>query len=202
MQSLPIAGVLAVALVLSGPAFAQDQADEAANEDAASELADGLSTGTPVTEDDEEAVGQPYVREVSGDWEVRCVRTAEGNDPCQLYQLLEDGEGASVAEVTVFPLPPGGQAVAGATIITPLETLLTEQVTVAVDGGGAKRYPFSFCTRSGCVSRIGLTADDLASYRAGNVANVQIVPAAAPDQKVNLSVSLTGFTAGFNALTN
>ncbi len=200
MQSLPIAGALAL-LLCAAPAFAQDQADQAESENAASELAEGLSTGTPVNEEGE-GIGQPYVRETSGDWEVRCVRTAEGNDPCQLYQLLEDGEGASVAEVTVFPLPPGGQAVAGATIITPLETLLTEQVTMAVDGGAAKRYPFSFCTRSGCVSRIGLTADDLASFRAGNVANIQIVPAAAADQRVTLSVSLSGFTAGFNALSN
>ena len=121
-----------------------------------------------------DGVGTPYVKESSGDWEVRCVRTQDGNDPCQLYQLLTDEAGASVAEITVFPLPEGGQAVAGATIITPLETLLTEQITLQIDGGGAKRYPFSFCTRTGCISRIGLLPEDLSAFRAGNAARIRI----------------------------
>jgi len=144
-------------------------------------------------------VGQTYVRETVKDWAVQCVRTEEGTDPCQLYQLLRDKDGNAVSEISIFALPDGGQAVAGATIITPLETLLTQQVTLTVDSGASKRYPFSWCSQIGCFSRIGLTAQDLNAFRKGSEVKVNIVPVAAPDQKVELSISLSGFTAGYEA---
>ena len=161
---------------------------------------DGLSTGTAVTEEGEQ-IGSPYVADTFGDWEKRCVRAENGNDPCQMYQLIKDGNGGSVAEITVFPIPGEGDLPAGATIITPLETLLTEAVTLSVDGGQARRYPFTFCTSQGCVSRIGLTEEDLTAFRAGNSIEVRIVPAAAPDQEVRVGVSLSGFTAAFDSLS-
>ena len=40
-------------------------------------------------------------------WEQRCVRTEDGADPCQLYQLLKDADGNSVAEISMFSLPEG-----------------------------------------------------------------------------------------------
>jgi invasion protein IalB len=157
----------------------------------------GLSLGQV---EGEVQVGQTYVREEHGDWELRCVKSQEGDDPCQLYQLLRDGEGNSVAEFNIFPLPAGGQAAAGANIITPLETLLTANLRLAIDGGQPKVYPYSFCSRIGCFARIGLTVAELDLFRKGAGAKVTIVPAASPDETVELSLSLTGFTAGYNAL--
>jgi len=71
---------------------------------------------------------------------------------------------------------------------------------MAVDSGEVRVYPFAFCRQIGCFSRLGLTAEDIAGFRAGVVANVIIVPAAAPDQTVNLRASLSGFTAAWNAI--
>lgn len=147
---------------------------------------------------EETEVGKTYVKEKVKDWTVQCVRTPDGNDPCQLYQLLRDKDGNAVSEISVFALKDGGQAKAGATIITPLETLLTEQLTLAVDSSSAKRYPFSWCSQVGCFARIGLTEQDLAAFRKGSEVKMLIVPVAAPDQKVELSISLSGFTAGFD----
>ena len=144
--------------------------------------------------------GRAYVKEEFADWELRCIRTATGKDPCQLYQLLEDQGGNSVAEINLFTIAPGGDAAAGANIITPLETLLTANLRLAVDGGQAKVYPFAFCRRIGCFSRIGLTQAEIDQFQKGNEARVLIVPAAAPDQQVVLTVSLSGFTAGWKAL--
>jgi invasion protein IalB len=155
----------------------------------------GLSMG-----DEQSQVGRTYTREEHGDWEVRCVHTETGNDPCQLYQLLQDQDGNNVAEISIFPLPPGGEAIAGATIITPLETLLTAQISLRVDSGAAKRYPFSWCSSMGCFSRIGFTADEVLSFRRGASATLTIRPVAAPDQTVDLSISLAGFTAGYEAV--
>ena len=115
-----------------------------------------------------------------------------------MYQLLKDENGGDVAEVSVFRLQNGGQVVAGGTFVVPLETLLTQKLSISVDGGQAKRYDFSFCTQVGCYARVGFTADDVARFKAGSAATVAIVPALAPDQRVELEMSLSGFTAGFD----
>lgn len=157
---------------------------------------DGLSTGQDVV-----AQGQTYVMSEHDDWDLRCIKAPEGQkDPCQLYQLLEDQNGNSVAEINLFNLPGDQQLAAGATIVTPLETLLTQQVQLSVDGGRAKVYPFTFCTQIGCFSRVGFTAGDISNFKRGNEAKIVVVPAQAPDQKVELTVSLKGFTSGYNAV--
>ena len=196
-QWISLAATLA-ALALAGPAAAQttEQGNDATGGIAGEAgEAPGLSMGA-----EESAPGQPYVRDTYGDWQLRCVRDQSEAEVCQLYQLMRDGEGNSVAEFNIFPLPEGGQAVAGANIVTPLETLLTANLRMAVDGGQAKRYPYSFCSQIGCFSRIGLTAEEVAAFRQGSAAAITIVPAAAPNETVELTLSLSGFTAGFNAL--
>jgi invasion protein IalB len=91
--------------------------------------------------------------------------------------------------------------VAGATIITPLETLLTANITVKIDTNKPKVYPFTFCSGIGCVARIGFTQGELDALKKGAKATMIIVPVAAPDQTVNLDISLKGFTAGFDAVS-
>lgn len=181
-------------LALAAPLAAQEATEDTPE---AADPAEGLDMGTPVAEG-EPAVGEAYTRETFGDWSLRCLNAAEGPDPCQLYQLLNDADGNSVAEISMFPLPEGSRAAAGATIVAPLETLLTEQVVITVDGGTAKTYPFTFCNQGGCVARVGFTTEDIAAFKNGSSATLRIVPAVAPDQVVDLTISLTGFTAGFD----
>ncbi len=200
---------IALVLVLTPVgSFAQDQQTE-------SESGDTSETATEETQSDENTdgglsmgrseeqaveVGQTYVREVFKDWELRCVLTEDGKDPCQLYQLLKDTGGNSVAEFNLFPLPPGNKAAAGATVITPLETLLTAELRLVVDAGKSRRYPYSFCTQIGCIARLGFTAEEITQFKRGNAGTVTIVPATNPDASVALAVSLSGFTAGYDAL--
>ncbi|MEL6640496.1 MAG: invasion associated locus B family protein [Pseudomonadota bacterium] len=189
--------------LLSQPlvATAQEAADGAeapSTEETAPAPDDGLSLGEPVGPQ----VGEPYVREEFGDWALRCVKAEDGTpDPCNLYQLLTNTDGVAVAEFNIFPLPAGQRAAAGATIVVPLETLLTQQLTIAVDGQNARRYPFTFCNRAGCVARVGFTQEEVDQFKRGNAGTVRLVPAADPTVEVVLDVSLTGFTAGFNAST-
>ncbi|PID35237.1 MAG: invasion-associated locus B family protein [Rhodobacterales bacterium] len=205
MKSLGVATLMA--LTTAGTAWAQDDsqaetgaATEAQVETPAEGAADTppLDMGTEVTR--ELQPGQIYLAEKHGDWERRCVFNPEGVEPCQMYQLLKDTDGTPVAEFNLMRLPKGGQAVAGANFIAPLETLLTENLTLTVDSGGGKKYAFRLCTKQGCVVQMGLTAADVAAMKAGNVATATIVPAIAPDQRVNLPISLTGFTAAYDAL--
>jgi len=182
------------------PAAEAPAAEDATESEAPSPEA-GLNMGTPDGENEAGTNGETYVFSSHGDWELRCIRTGTDQpEPCQLYQLVKDQNGNSVAEFNMFALPPGAQAAAGANIVTPLETLLTEQISISVDGAQGKRYPFTFCTQIGCISRVGFTQADITGFKGGNSATITIVPAGAPDQKVPLSLSLTGFTAGYDAL--
>ena len=161
----------------------------------------GLNMGQAVA--DPNAPGTVYVRDTFGDWQLRCTRAPKGEkERCLIYQLLRDPKkGLPVAEITMFHLPAGQQATAGATIIVPLETLLTRQLTLAVDTGPTKRYPFTWCSKAGCFARIGFSNADVASFRRGAVATLTIVPVQAPTQTVELKISLKGFSKAFDAVT-
>ena len=158
-----------------------------------------LSMGEEVV--DENAPGTTYIADRFNDWELRCVRVEEGQkEPCQLFQLMKDEQGVAIAEMNLVTLANGGQAVAGATIVVPLETLLTKQLTMSVDGGAKKRYPFRFCSNIGCYSQIGFSNGDIASFKRGAKASLTIVPAFAPDKKITVTLSLDGFTKAYGAL--
>ncbi|MCG6901639.1 MAG: invasion associated locus B family protein [Rhodobacter sp.] len=195
-------------LAMATPSLAQTTteadaapADTTAADTTAAEATDPLALSMGK---EDVAVGGVYIDSEHGDWQLRCIKAAEGNyDPCQMYQLLDDGNGNPVAEINIFPLPGGeGKPAAGATIITPLETLLTQQLGLSVDGSAVKKYPFSWCSTVGCFSRIGFSEGEVAAFKRGNNAAVIIVPVAAADQKISLKISLSGFTAGFKAATD
>lgn len=193
---------LSVLALLTSPltAMAQDTSTEAPAQDSANTPADELPLGTEVV--DENGPGTAYIRENTGDWGLECFRVEEGQEePCQLFQALMDDQGNQVSNVRIFRLPDGGRAVAGALVAVPLETLLTAQLTIAVDGNAGKRYPFSVCDRLGCYARLGFTADDIAAFKRGKSATVSLVPFVAPDKPITLNMSLTGFTAGYEKAT-
>ena len=228
MQNALTALPLVLALACAAPAalFAQTTEDssqtEAATDEAqtsetpatdaapadqqgtASEIENQLSLGEDAAAAAERQAGQPYTKETIGAWEMRCIDQGENDETsetCQMYQLLDDGQGAPVAEFSLFRLPDGGRAEAGATIVVPLETALPQQLTVSVDGGNARRYPYAFCNPVGCYVRLGLTAEDIAAFKRGKEAVITIVPALAPDQQVKLALSLNGFTASYDKVS-
>ncbi|SMR72044.1 Invasion protein IalB, involved in pathogenesis [Aliiroseovarius halocynthiae] len=189
---------LVAALSLGTAAIAQDNSDASTEDTPAAQPS--VDLGEPV--DATRQPGQTYVEKVTGDWERKCITMPEGrgDDPCQMYQLLKDETGNPVAEISLGKLPEGNQVAAGATVVVPLETLLTQQLTIAVDGTQGRRYPFRFCTQLGCVANIGFTTEEISGFKKGAKATLTITPAAAPDQRVNLNMSLTGFTAAYDEL--
>ena len=208
MTALPLCAALALTAPMT--AFAQtateedtpqteEQQPQPGTSGNASQIEEQLSLGEDADKDPD--LGKPYTKKEIGSWEMRCIKTEEEVDPCQMYQLLADGEGAPVAEVSLFRLPDGGQAKAGATVVVPLETALPAQLTLSVDGGKARRYPYAFCNPVGCYVRMGLTDADIGAFKRGKQAVLTIVPALAPDQKVNLTLSLDGFTAGYDEVS-
>jgi len=146
--------------------------------------------------------GGPYLLGDFTDWQVRCVRGATpSDDRCEMSQTLFGTDGSATAEVNLFAVQ-RGEVAAGATLITPLETLLPRNVTFRIDDGDGKQYPFTFCSRQGCVAQVGLLATEVEAMRRGQEATLTIFPVQAPNQAVNLSMSLSGFTAAFDAMSS
>lgn len=178
----------------------QAQAQEGTPINPMQNVVDGgaLSLGEP--EQVADGPGSTYIAATNGDWEVRCIRVDEGTDPCQMYQALFTEEGEAVAEIVMFNLPPGGEAVAAAEIVTPLGTILTQQITMSVDAGQTKRYPFRFCDPIGCVAQIGFTAPEVQAFRRGARANM-VIAHLSVEEPFNVPISLMGFSASFDAVT-
>lgn len=194
--SLALLLALGLAVPALGPAHAQEGAPPL-NPMEGALSGDILSLGE--SDEDPEGPGTAYIAATNGDWEVRCIRIPEGTDPCQMYQQLFTEDGEAVAEIVMFNLPPGGEAVAAAEIITPLGTILTQQITMAVDSGQAKRYPFRFCDPMGCVAQIGFTAPEVQAFKRGAVANM-VIAHLSLEEPFNVPISLMGFTASYNAV--
>ncbi len=145
-------------------------------------------------------VGEQYVREKAGDWSVTCINTDTDNDPCALRQILLGPQRQPIAEITIEKLAEGTTAVAGATVIVPLEILLQAQLAFSIDGAPGKRYDYQTCTPVGCIAQLGFTQGDVDAMKAGSKAQLSMVSVHAPNQLVELEMSLSGFTAGFDGL--
>lgn len=159
----------------------------------------GANPANPAKSAAEATVGGFYLDQSQGDWQIRCQKTADGKDPCELYQLMRDAQDNPVAEVSLVPL--SGKAAAGATLVAPLETDLLPGLGFRVDAGEQKAYPFSFCTQIGCFSRVAMSQAEVDVLRKGNKVTVSLLPFGAPaDGKVDLSLSLKGFSAAWDAV--
>jgi invasion protein IalB len=211
MQKILLTTLVAISLSISSASFAQETST---NEQPATETntetnaekptADTIANEDqtfPVAEDPKDKIGSEYVVEEHGDWKIVCISTGKGNKPnCRVFQLLKDEADNPVAELSILALSGEAQASAGVNFVTPLGTLLAAQVTMRIDAGKAKRYPFSWCEQQGCVTRFGLTNVELGNLKKGTEAVMSIVSVSAPKQPIGLPVSLTGFTSAWDKL--
>lgn len=188
MFKLRTALPFALMMSLAAPLAAQD-AEKPKDGDS------GLSMGQVAQEGP-----KPYFREESGDWKLECLKGAADPEPCQLFQAALDAEGRPLSNMRLFRLPEGGQAEAGAVIAVPLEILLTAQMSLTVDDNKTKHYPLSVCDPLGCYARIGLTSEEIAMFKRGSKLVIEVVPFVAPNERMVVTMSLKGFTAGYDKI--
>lgn len=194
MQNSVLSQILVVFLVFVAPFSAFSQQNDVDAPAAAPQPA----PQTDAAPDNQGAdAPQIQIAAVHKDWQIRC---REQND-CYLSQLVTDNRDAPIAELNVDALSGETGALAGISIITPLRTLLTEGLTFQIDSNQPQKYPFFFCAFDGCVSRFGYDAVGLGQLKRGNIARVTIVPVDRADTPVILDVSLAGFTAAIEELT-
>lgn len=181
--------------LLTAPVYAQDTTTETETPNDQAAQANDLDLGETGPR-----VGEQYVKEKKGDWSIVCIKTESGDDPCAMRQLLNGQEGQPLADINIRKLPEGNVAVAGATVVVPLETLLQAQLAMSIDGGPRKRYDYHHCNPVGCIAQLGFTQGDIDAMKAGTTAVLSLVPVIAPNQVLDMSVSLSGFTAGYDAI--
>lgn len=173
------------ATAFASPSMAQEALADVTQTEAYAELADGSF----------------YFKAEYGDWRLRCTKISGETDPCQMFQLIKDSTGGAVAQVLINEITSSETfAVAGATIIVPLETALTEDFLMQIDDHPPKAYPYAYCSSVGCFVRLGFTPVDLNWLKSGQIAKLATVPYRNPETRRVLPMSLNGFTAAYDAL--
>lgn len=189
---LRLPALLAAVFIAQSAAAQETQSEDPGTAPAAAPPAESAAQGAQV---------QAYIKETHKDWRLVCLPVAEGRESCTMQQLMRDNSGNPVSQATFAPLPPAAAPRAAVVeIATPLETLLSEDLLIRIDSAEPKRYRFSYCTPQACIARFALTDEDVAAYKAGGEAIVTIAPLVAPDQRANITMSLSGFTAAFDAV--
>ncbi len=145
-------------------------------------------------------VGQTYTAETYDSWEMLCVKTEKGPEPCEIGQLVLDAKSNPISDIRVFPLQPGSQVIAGATMVIPLGVQLSDGLIFGVDKKKGKQYPYAFCNNIGCIARIGFTAIELQNMRTGKEGKLQFTMANNPQNPIVLAFSLKGFAKAYAAL--
>jgi invasion protein IalB len=167
-------------------------ATEAPSSEAPSSEAPSSEAAAPEAPPEEE-----FVAETFGDWELVC---NAGKTNCYMFQVAKDSTGNPVVEFSAIKLRDEDEADIGVTLVSPLGTLLTAGIAVTIDGGEPVRYPFQWCTRSGCFMRFGLDDDSVNVFKRGNKATLTLRSIGLPDSALDLDLSLSGFTAAYEAL--
>ena len=180
-------------LVVSPVTFAQETATV---EETETSNSTEFKTAEELVQASKPAIGEGYLREKYGEWELRCIKAEVMKDEeCRVFNFLVDQDGNTIAQLDMQFLSTSGKAVAGVDIATPLGSLLTAQVVLKIDAGKAKRYPYTWCDQQGCYARFGMTQEEIEAMKRGAKANVTILSVAAPDQPLSMDRSLSGFTA-------
>ena len=139
-------------------------------------------------------------REKVGAWDVACPPDGQN---CAMAQIGNDDSGTPVLEMVVRkleePLEVGDRtAIAVLDVITPLGVVLTEGLSVIIDGGQKESAPFQICTEQGCLVREPVDNDLIARFKRGNSAVISVI--AANQGEVKATLSLSGFTKAYDGL--
>ncbi|MDH3317157.1 MAG: invasion associated locus B family protein [Gammaproteobacteria bacterium] len=134
------------------------------------------------------------------DWSARC-ETPKGAEQqsCYIFQRLvtrKDDTYLPVLHVLVGYITADGKPGLFATV--PLGVSLRQGLKLSVDSAEPVSFGYSHCNNQGCLGALALSDELIARMRAGKQALITFHSGA--QQPVTISVSLQGFTAGFNAL--
>ncbi len=143
---------------------------------------------------------EPYIKERFENWTLKCIKPVNSIERCEANQIIFNQKQQPVAEISIIKLPKGQVAAAAATIIVPLETILSEGLVLAIQELEPKKYQFKFCNSLGCYSQIGLTEDEVEALKKKEEASIFLKHISSGDQQIVIPMSLDGFTKIFSNL--
>ena len=141
---------------------------------------------------------EPYIKERFENWTLKCIKPVNSIERCEANQIIFNQKQQPVAEISIIKLPKGQVAAAAATIIVPLETILSEGLVLAIQELEPKKYQFKFCNSLGCYSQIGLTDDEVEALKRKEKASIFLKHISSGDQQIVIPMSLDGFTKTFS----
>lgn len=130
------------------------------------------------------------------DWQVRCLQSTTPKQ-CQMTQLVNNPNSNAPIMRVILEYPPQIDTAAMAFLL-PLGTRLIPGMQINVGGGEPIRIPFQVCLPNGC--RANLRVDDALLSRLKQGTEYTITLIGPRGEKINLPVSLMGFTAANNAI--
>tara|TARA_B100001769_G_scaffold82842_1_gene62977 strand:- start:39 stop:641 length:603 start_codon:yes stop_codon:yes gene_type:complete len=160
------------------------------------EEADSLSIDDTIMSEPQKT--EPYIKERFENWSLKCIKTVNSIERCEANQIIFNQKQQPVAEISIIKLPKGQVAAAAATIIVPLETILSEGLVLAIQELEPKKYQFKFCNSLGCYSQIGLTEDEVEALKRKEKASIFLKHISSGNQQIVLPMSLDGFTKTFS----
>lgn len=137
-----------------------------------------------------------------GDWEIVCVN---GEPPCVMRQDGVTGDGQRALEISVRRVEPQqteqGTVESVLTIVTPLNVLLRQGLTLQIDSAEPSTGQYTICTTDGCTLSEPAPNALIDRFKRGAQAKMSFVFVQGQQAgRVEAVVSLNGFTAAWNAL--
>ena len=160
------------------------------------EEADSLSIDDTMMSEPQKT--EPYIKERFENWTLKCIKPVNSIERCEANQIIFNQKQQPVAEISIIKLPKGQVAAAAATIIVPLETILSEGLVLAIQELEPKKYQFKFCNSLGCYSQIGLTDNEVEALKKRKKASIFLKHISSGDQQIVIPMSLDGFTKTFS----
>jgi len=141
---------------------------------------------------------RPEHGQVFKDWTARCEQAPGTSLPrCFIFQnLVLKESGQRLVHMAVGYL--AGQNQAAAIVTMPLGISLPAGAAISVDGGDPLDMVIERCDTNGCVGAVTLSAAFLAQLKRGREARIGFHDGTR--RRIDVPVSLLGFTAGFNSL--
>ena len=145
----------------------------------------------------QQGAAETVLKASHGDWEVRCV---EGTQTCAATQMLANPDGQPLIDVEVVSVEGNEEAEALMRFLAPLGVLLPRGLQMRIDGGEPIQTPFLVCTQQACLAQIGLGTQGVNTLKRGAAAQVTVYSAQRPEEPVQATLSLMGFTRSYDDL--
>ena len=128
-----------------------------------------------------------------GDWRLNCFEQ-DGMEQCLVTQAQVGQNGAAISVINVSKTSENSLV----EFVLPLMTDLTKPVELKISENEGQSLPYSACNQSACFVLLYDTDALLAGFKANTEATMEFDLFSG--QRVNIKISLRGFTAAYDAL--